>query len=172
MLSKRADWDSLNSSIETEPFIRERNYPTMVRMAVGKKIEKFVPRITEHRSRLQPWIPPATSHLIKKLQTMKRKPKQGLESLLKIKKLEKDIQKFSEEDIAEYEKTVLEGRTFSKIQKYLKCIRKTPTIPSTVKDGNTESSNEREKCELFNDYFVVCLAQKNIKPVSSFQKVS
>ena len=138
-----------------------------------KKVKKFVPRITEHRSRLQPWITPATLHLIKKLQTMKRKPKQGLERLLKIKKLEKDFQRFSEDDLVEYEKTVLEGRTFSKIQKYLKCIRKTPTIPLTAKDGNTESSNEREKCELFNDYFVsVFGTKKNIKPVSYLQKVS
>ena len=91
---------------------------------------------------------------------MKRKPKQGLERLLKIKKLGKYIQRFSEDDLAEYEKTVLVGRTFSKIQKYLKCIRKTPTIPSTVKDGNTESSNEREKCELFNDYFVSVFGTK------------
>ena len=156
---KRADWDSLNSSIEIVPFIPYcySNLNEIIRQWyewLWEKIEKFVPRITEHRSRLQPWITPATSHLIKKLQTMKRKPKQGLKRLLKITKLENDIQRFSEDDLAEYEKTVLEGRTFSKIQKYLKCIRKTPTIPSTVKDGNTESSNEREKCEYFNDYFV------------------
>ena len=132
-----------------------------------EKIEKFVPRITEHRSRLQPWITPATN---KKLQTMKRKPKQGLERLLKIKKLENDMQRFSEDDLAEYEKTVLEGKTFSKIQNYLKCIRKTLTIPSTVKDGNTESSNEREKCELFNEYFVSVFGTKEHQTGIFFQK--
>ena len=77
---KRADWDSLNSSIETEPFIPYcySNVNEIIRQWyewLCEKIEKFVPRITEHRSRLQPWITPATSHLIKKLQTMKRKPK-------------------------------------------------------------------------------------------------
>ena len=53
---------------------------------------------------------------------MKRKGERGLARLLKVKKLEKDVAKSAEDDLADYEKTVFEGRTFSKIQKYLKCI--------------------------------------------------
>ena len=163
---KRADWDSLNSSIEPEPFIPYcySNVNEIIRQWyewLWEKIEKFVPRITEHRSRLQPWITPATSHLIKKLQTMKRKPKQGLERLLKIKKLEKDIQRFSEDDLAEYEKTVLEGRTlnaYARPQQFLRRSKK-ETLNHQMKVKNVIYSMTISSA---------CLAQKNIKPVSSF----
>ena len=50
-------------------------------------------------------------------------------------------------------------RKFSKIQKYLKCIRKTALIPPTVKLNNEETFVDKEKAELFNRYFVPVLSE-------------
>ena len=124
-----------------------------------EKIDKFVPRVTEHRKKLPLWITSPTSHLIKKLETIKKKPNQDLKRLLKIKK----ILEASEEDLSQFETKVLKTRTFSQIQKYLKCVRKTPTIPPTVRNGSNVSTNGKEKCELFNYYFVGLFSKSEMK---------
>ena len=54
---------------------------------------------------------------------MKRKPRQDLARLLKIKKLEEEILQASEADVAEFETTVFEGKPFSKFEKFLKSMR-------------------------------------------------
>ena len=68
--------------------------------------------------------------------------------------MKKEILEASEEDLSQFETKVLKTKTFSQIQKYLKCVRKTLTIPPTVQNGSIVSTNGNEKCELFNDYFV------------------
>ena len=72
-------------------------------------VDKLVPRVTSHRSKLRFWITGPKSHLIKKLKKIKRKPNRSLAKLLKIKKLEIKIPKSSEADLAQFEAKVFEG---------------------------------------------------------------
>ena len=99
-----------------------------------------------------------------KLNTMKKRKSVTLSKLIKLKRLEKQIKLESEKDVAENEKSVFEGRTFSKIQKYLKCIRKTPSIPPTVNFDKTVASINDEKAEVFNQYFASVFTKSNMQP--------
>ena len=49
----------------------------------------------------------------------------------------------------------IEYRVFSRIQKYLKSIRKSPEIPPVLKNGSKESVSKTEQCNMFNDYFII-----------------
>ena len=124
-----------------------------------KKIDKHIPRITKHRSQLPPWISNDTSNLMNKLKTRKSVT---LSKLIKLERLEIKLE--SEKDFAEYEKSVFEGRTCSKIQKYLKCIRKTPSIPPTVNFDKTVASINVEKAEVFNQCFASVFSKSNMQP--------
>ena len=161
----RPDWDGLNESNKTQP--SSPYCYTSVDESVKQwynwlcgEIDKVVPRVTEHSRKLPPWITSPTSHLIKKLETIKKKPNQDLKRLLKLKKMEKEILKASE-DLSQFETKVLKTRNISQIQNYLKCVRQTPTIPPTVRNGSEVSTNGNEKCYLFKITSSVCLA--NVK---------
>lgn len=155
---KRADWDGINKAIVDRPFLPYcfSNVDEVLRQWyewIWAIIEEFIPRVTEHRSSLPPWYSSTTSNLLKRLNTLKRNTNPTLSRIIKIKKLEKEISKCVEFDLLDFEKTVFEGRTFSKIQKYLKSIKKTSTIPQLVKLGDLEASDDFTKAELFNEYF-------------------
>ena len=98
-----------------------------------------------------------------KLKTMKKRKSVILSTLIKLKCLEKQIKLESEKDPAEYEKSVFEGRTFSKIQKYLKCIKKT-SIPPKKNFDKTVASINVEKAEVFNQYFASVFSKSNMQP--------
>ena len=123
-------------------------------LGYGKKINKFVPRVTDRRRNLPSWIRSPTSHLIKKLELIKKKPTEDLKQLLKIKKMEKETLEESEEDLSQFETKVLKTKVSGQIQKYLQCVRKTPTIAPTGRNGSNASTNGNKKRELFNNYFV------------------
>ena len=84
-----------------------------------------------------------------------------LSKFIELKRLEKQIKVESEKDLAQYEKLVFEGRTFSKIQKYLKCLRKTPSVPPTVIFDMTDTS---KNAEVFNQYFALVFSKSNMQP--------
>ena len=68
--------------------------------------------------------------------------------------MEKEILEASEEDLSQFETKVFKARLFSRIQKYLKRVRKAPIILPTVRNGSNVSTNSDGKSELFNDYIV------------------
>ena len=59
-----------------------------------------------------------------------------------------------ENDLIEFEKSIFEDRVFSRKQKNLKSIRKSPEFPPVVKNGSKESVSKSEQCNMFNDYFI------------------
>ena len=71
-----------------------------------------------------------------------------------MKRLEKQLKQSSNNGLRDFERSVFEERKISKIQKYLKCIKKTALIPPTVKLNDEETSVDKEKAELFNRSFV------------------
>ena len=66
----------------------------------------------------------------------------------------KEILEESEEDLSQFETKVLKTKVSGQIQKYLQCVRKTPTIAPTGRNGSNASTNGNEKRELFNNNFV------------------
>ena len=74
--------------------------------------------------------------------------------IIKRKKLERQFREAMQEEIENFEKTIFECRVFSRIQKYLKAIRKTPAISPFVKYGDKKSSCGDEQWNMFNDYFI------------------
>ena len=78
----------------------------------------------------------------------------SLEKIIKLKKLEKLIKSSAKDELKDYKTTVFEGRTFSKIQKYLKSIEKSANIPPLVKRESGATTCDKDKAELFNNYFV------------------
>ena len=120
---ERADWDRLNKAIAAELFNPYcfSNVDELVNQWYNwfwKLIERFIPRVTQHRAALPPWYSSYTSNIVKRFNTMKRAKKhKSLENTKKIKKLEKLIKSRAKDDLKDYETTVFEVRTFSKIQK-------------------------------------------------------
>ena len=131
------------------------------------EIETIVPRITKHRATLPPWISSWTSHLIKGLETITAKRTQTLATILKRKKLEGRVSKAMENDLIEFENSIFEERVFSRIQKYLKSIRKSPEIPPDVKNGTLESVSKTEQCNMFNDYFISVFNKQKLEMPST-----
>ena len=82
----------------------------------GKNSSYFKNNFTEALLSFAPLaISNVTSNLMNKLKTMKKRKSVTLSKLIKLKRLEKQIKLESEKDLAENEKSVFEGRTFSKI---------------------------------------------------------
>ena len=79
------------------------------------KIDQCIQRITQHRSKLPPWISSFTSDLMKRANIIRITANIKLSKLIKLKRFEKQIKKSAENDLPEFEKTILEGRKFSKI---------------------------------------------------------
>ena len=77
----RANWSGMNDSMREQPFTpycfsHVNKFVEQWYDWIWEKVEKFVTRVTSHRSKLQPWTTGATSHFIKKLETTERSSKQ------------------------------------------------------------------------------------------------
>ena len=78
-----------------------------------------------------------------------------------MKKLEKQIRTEINNDLAEFESSVFNNPKLSEIQKYLKCIRKTPSIPPSIKLNGRVGAEDVAKAELFNKYFTSMFGRKD-----------
>ena len=125
-------------------------------------MDENLEKVTAHRASQAPCISKHTSHLKNILQTKKRaKRKFSVAHSIKIKRLEKEIEASCQEDLRIYEETVFETRYFSRIQKYLSCIRKSPPLPNEfLYKGNIEKTKS-ECANLFNSFFVSVFKQKD-----------
>ena len=93
-----------------------------------------------------------SNHKTIKTIVMFKHPKSEIKAPMK--RLEKQFKESSEKDLTVFEKNVLEGRTFNKIQKDLKFYPKSPSLPPTMKSGTLESNKDCGKAWLLNDYFI------------------
>ena len=74
----RADWTTINQEIKDKPFIPYcySNVNELLRQWYAwlwDQIKNNVPKVTSHRSTLPPWVTPSTSHVLKRVQTLKRR---------------------------------------------------------------------------------------------------
>ena len=84
---------------------------------------------------------------------MKFKAVNNLQKSLRIKNLEKQIHTEINADLTKFESSVSNREKFSETGKYLKCIRKTPSIPPGIKLNGCVATKVVTKAELFNKYF-------------------
>ena len=117
---------------------------------------KFTPRRSQHRSNLPPWITPATSHLMKKLNTRQRKPNSlaNNDSLrLKIETSRNRLAEAVDLDQKNYESKLFNARNSQAMYKYFKSLRKRPSVSPQVKWNKGVANCDAEKASLFNKYF-------------------
>ena len=125
-------------------------------------MDENLEKVTAHRASQAPWISKHTSHLKDILHTKKRaKKKSSVAHSIKIKRLEKEIEASSQEDLRNYEETVFETRYFSRIQKYLSCICKSPPLPNEFHYKGKIGKTESECANMFNSFFVSFFNQKD-----------
>ena len=156
---KKADWDELNKAIVDSPFNPYcfSNLDFLVKKWyewIFSLIDHFIPKVTRHRSTLPPWVSSRTSHLMKKLATKKKQwVSPVLSKLLKLKKMERQIKEATNEDLKMFETEIFQSRQFSNIQKYLRCVRKSPNVPPVVTLSTQKTETDQEKAKLFNQFF-------------------
>ena len=126
-------------------------------------IEKCVPRRTTHRQTLPRWFTPETSHLLKKLETHKKllKLKPTAYRKQKMKILETEFWKSSEQDRIDYQTKIPETRNTDLMFKHFKRMSKESALPSTVVLNGQESNSVEETLNLFNNYFQSVYLPKN-----------
>ena len=164
---KRADWDAFVDATECRPFqpYCYSNVNVLIQTWYSwpnKTMDENLEKVTAHRASQAPWISKHTSHLKNILQTKKRaKKKFSVAHSIKIKRLEKEIEASCQEDLRIYEET----RYFSRIQKYLSCIRKSPPCQMSfiTRERSEKQSRNVQTCSTAS--LLVSLTKKT--PTSS-----
>ena len=109
---------------------------------------------TKNRSKLAPWVSGNSSKLIKKLKTLQLKQQRQPtpSNKIKIECLQTELTLSLQNDQHLHEKTLFKEGKFSDIQRCLKSITKSNTIPT---DHQVEhyANTDIEKVILFNEYF-------------------
>ena len=168
---KRADWDVFVDATECRPFqpYCYSNVNVLIQTWyswLNKTMDENLDKVTGHRASQAPWISKHQSHLKNILQTKKRaKKKFSVAHSTKIKRLEKEIEASCQEDLRIYEETVFETRYFSRIQKYLSCIRKRPPCQMSfiTRERSEKQSRNVQTCSTAS--LLVSLTKKT--PTSS-----
>ena len=164
---KRADWDAFVDATECLPFQPYCYSDVNVLIQtwyswLNKTMDENLEKVTAHRASQAPWISKHTSQLKNILQTKKRAKKKFIVAhSIKNKRLEKEIEASCQEDLRIYEETVFETRYFSRIQKYLSCIRKNLPLPNEFHYKGKIGKTESECANMFNSFFVNVFNQKD-----------
>ena len=159
----RVNWTTINQEIKDKPFIPYcySNVKELLRQWYAwlwDKIKNNVPKVTSHRSTLPRWVTPSTSHMLKRVQTLKRRidrqNKPTLSLILKHKKLEKNLQIALTEDQANYEEILTSSRRFSDLQKYLNKINNSREYPRKMFYKEKSTRDDTRKATFFNEFFI------------------
>ena len=163
-----ADYEEILKIMENSPFEPTcySNIDNMVNefyVYLNDIIEKCVPRRTTHRQTFPSWFTPETSHLLKKLETQRKllKLKPTAYRKQKMKTLETEFWKSSEQDRIDYQTKIAEARNTDLMIKHFKRMSKESALPSTVVLNGQESNSVNETLNLFNNYFQSVYSPKN-----------
>ena len=171
----KSDTESLQLDIQKNHFWSEAYCYSNVEVLLDtwytwiyQKSCKFVPRITKHRRKLPPWISNETSNLSKhKTTAEKRQNRKPTDSnKLKYENLELAIQEGSLADQANFEVKKAGQRSFSDIQKYYTCLRKSGATPSCVNLKSETATDDVSKANLFNKFFISVYHSKSASTVN------
>ena len=152
---KKADWNEINE------YVREHHFNPYCYSNVDLLVDqwynwiygiivKHIPRTTQYRKHLAPWVSPTSSNLMKKVETLRRQSKTNT---LKIQQLQTELTLSLSADQCNHETEIFKSGIFSNNQKYLKTIMKTSSIPTEVFLDDKSANTDIEKAELFNQYF-------------------
>ena len=97
-------------------------------------------------------------------QWMNKKPSPN--NYLKLATLESRESEFLNEDQKKFEHLVFENGTFSQIQKYFKSIQKSSQLPSEMYLNDQIAVTDKEKAQLFNEFF------QSVFTISDYQRTS
>ena len=163
-----ADYEEILQIMENSPFEPTcySNIDNMVNefyVYLNDIPEKCVPRRTTHRQTLPSWFTPETSHLLKKLGTQKKvlKLKPTAYRKQKMKTLETEFWKSSEQDRNDYQTKIAETRNTDLMIKHFKRMSKESALPSTGVLNGQESNSVKETLNLLNTYFQSVHSPKN-----------
>ena len=139
-----------------------------------KILEEHIPKKTKHRMSLPPWVSNETSKAIKRRNTMRKwmNKKPSPNNYLKLATLESRVSEFFNEDQKEFEHLVFENGTFSQIQKYFKSIEKSSQLPSEMYLNDQIAVTDKEKAQLFNEFFQSVFTNSDYQRTSDNSKPS
>ena len=155
------DYDGLKESLRLNTF-NPICYSNCNRMLsewyhwLFEAITKFTSRRSKHRTNLPHWITPATSHLIKKLNTLQRKQNAlaNNDSMrLKIETSRNSLAEAVDLDPKSYESKLFNSQNSQAMYKYFKSLRKGPSVLPKVKWNKDVANCDAEKASFFNKYF-------------------
>ena len=122
---------------------------------IYKILMKHIPLQTKHRLSLAPWVTTSTSNLIKIRATLTnnytKKPSEA--NLRKLEKLQTNLAYALLMDQQNHERELFKEVRFDKLQKYLRNVRRSTTVPSEMYLDGEKARSDQDKAELFNRYF-------------------
>ena len=84
--------------------------------------------------------------------------------------MEKRLRNSLNEDQAEFESKVIQGRRFSDLQKYLKSSHKSSRYPETMKYKDAQTNEDNKNCAFFSEFFSKVFLKTNQIKKKSFDK--
>ena len=120
-------------------------------------LNETIPKRTQHRAFLSPWISQSTSHLIECLNTARRRYK---DMHTKVLKLKSRLEKCCGNDKIEYEQNLAAERSTGKLFKYFRDFKKS-NISSLVFYKNEKLENYSDEAQLFSKFFASVYVQSS-----------
>ena len=178
-LFEKANWNEIGLYIVQNPFkpFCFSNVDVVVDLWydwLHKILEEHISKKTKHRMSLPPWVSNKTSNAIKRRNTMRKwmNKKPSPNNYLKLATLESRVSEFLNENQKEFEHLVFENGTFSQIQKFFKSIQKSSQLPSEMYLNDQIAVTDKEKVQLFKEFFQPVLTNSDYQRTSDNSKPS
>ena len=112
-------------------------------------LPKFIPRRTQHRQNLPPWITPETLNSIKRLSILRKQKGSQCASVIA---MNEKVQTAVENNRSEYEQNLSNSRDTKALFKYYRKFRNSE-LPSVMKFDNSVAKTLPEQANLFAKFF-------------------
>ena len=121
-------------------------------------LSSTIPKRTKHRTSFSPWISQSTSHMIKCLNTARKKHN---ESHTKVVLLKSKTDQLIEIDKVSYEESMAAKRSTGKLFKYFRAFQKS-VLPSIMHYQNENADTDVSKAALFSKFFASVYVESSI----------
>ena len=153
----KGDYQLLNNLIAQKPFqgicwSNTSVLSTQWLQWLEELIQISVSKRTAHRSQLAPWITSSTSHMLKKMNTERKKCDFHQKSSSKLKTLEQTCATLVENDKANYQNILASTRKTELLFKFYRNFSKS-RLPSTIHLEQQSATTDDSKANLFAKFF-------------------
>ena len=108
-----------------------------------------------HRSSFKQLISSHTSKLMQKFNIFESEQSSfDMKRELKFRRMEQEIEETADVDLGCYEKDTFQSRSFSEIQRYIACTRRSPSIVGIMTRKNELALNTVDIYKQFNNFFI------------------